>query len=160
MMGWKDFYKNSFPIREKQGNVQTRAVKWIQKNIVPGSKILEFGCNTGINLACLKDNYDVTGIDISIMAYNNRTVDNIILGDESKLMGFGANHFDFAFTVSTLCHIEKDVQRLIRQISAHQLFVETETVHDSNYFRHKYSGKRVFTVKSKGNGVVYRGDFA
>lgn len=118
--------------------------------------VLEFGCNSGRNLAVLAlespTPLTLAGIDLSETAIDNASrawpdID-FILGDEHALYALPENHFDVVFTCSVLDHIphpywQKVYDAMVRVASKAVVLLEPIL----------YAGGSLYEINFKDTGI-------
>lgn len=82
-------------------------MKKIARHIIPGDKVLDIGCGTGLLTHYLRKEISYVGIesDPQEIGRNDLKCGSIIQGDGTKTLPFKDNHFDAVVMASFLEHI-------------------------------------------------------
>ena len=121
----KQYWKNrgiisSYFKEGRQSATIVQTIKYLkQTNNI--NRILEFGCNVGRNLNCVRR--DIPGIEVMGLDINKEAVNlgkktyglPLFIGGEEKLKPMLSGSFDVVFTVSVLDHIP-EVESIIKEL--------------------------------------------
>ena len=137
-----------------------RIFNQIKSNTTEIKKVLEFGCNYGINLEnFLKNNeeLEIVGIDVNKVVKNlEKKYSNYkgIIGDQKSLLKFKDLHFDVVFTCSVLDHFPderevvetiKRLKRISKEVFLFEPYIEGVSGDVSHY--HRFQVEQKFNLK-------------
>lgn len=123
---YTDYDEDSRLIKDRAHNMEyLTTMRYIQKFLKPGAKILEIGAATGrYSIALAKMGYDVTAVDLTpkyveIMKRKSRKLKNFqcMVGDALDLSMFKDNSFDMVLNLGPMYHLfnKKDKNQAIKE---------------------------------------------
>jgi len=132
---WKAFkYDNKKSIQQNAGFshtpeveealsiVKNKLTQSFNQNLKPGSKLLDIGCGPGIYMELLKDNYQVTGIDVSedmLLAASGLLPKNEFYKGNFLNTSF-KEKFDAIYSISVLEYVPvSQIEEFFRKCSDH-----------------------------------------
>lgn len=149
--------------RDNYGVTRTGLNKVFLSRLDRSIRVLEVGCNVGLQLACLqrmgfKNLYGIESQDYAIKLSRKNTKNiNIIKGNALNLP-FTDGYFDLVFTSGVLIHINpKDIRRAMEEIyRASNKYIWGFEYYSKRYEEIVYRGKRNLLWKANFPGLYLK----